>query len=87
MGFLCYRFAPPNREMRPNVRFLAQRLVTSLTLATCWRWEVDSNFEYRFRRCANVPSVRELQGFHSRNKGKEKQLRLGQGWRYSPAWP
>src|SRR6202041_2261292 len=31
-------------------------------LEICWRREVDSNFEYRFGLCANVPCVSELYG-------------------------
>ena len=36
------------RRMRPNAMFLALGLGTSLTIATCWRRERDSNPRYGF---------------------------------------
>ena len=35
---------------------------------TCWRRELDSNFEYSFEPCAKTPRVSDLAGFHSKNE-------------------
>jgi len=35
---------------------------------TCWRRELDSNFEYSFKLCAKLPCVSDLPGFHPRNE-------------------